>query len=125
MTSSQLVTRTVDRIPVIKEAEVPKIYTKTKEEVGLDKEYYHGVYLFLEFNKKYDADKKEKYTGMKANPNKEYMCENTWDSTQDTGRKCCMTSLLTQHLDEKLSSTDIVGKGKKSLIQNYLQHISS
>ena len=45
--------------------------------------------------------------------------ENMWDSTRDAGSKSRMTSLLTQNLSEKLSSTYIIGEGKKSLLRPY------
>ena len=40
-------------------------------------------------------------------------CEDTWDSTRDTGRKARMTSLLTQHLEGEISSAIIAGKEKE------------
>ena len=42
--------RTVDKIPMTEESEVPTISTKYEEAVGLEKGYYHGVYVLLNFN---------------------------------------------------------------------------
>ena len=59
MTSNPLTVVTLDRIPMDEEAEVPTIPKKPEEKVYLEKGYYHGVYLSLDFNKEDGVNTKE------------------------------------------------------------------
>ena len=56
MTSNQLTAATVDITPLTEEAKMPTISTKPEKAVDLEKVYYHGVYVLLEFNKEEDVD---------------------------------------------------------------------
>ena len=51
MTMNQITGVKLDRIPVTKEAEFPTIYAILDWEVDLEKGYYHGVYILIQFNK--------------------------------------------------------------------------
>ena len=47
-----------------KEAKAPMVFTKPEYVIYLAKGYYHGVYVFLEFNKEDDIYTKDKDTEM-------------------------------------------------------------
>ena len=51
------------------------IYTKYEEAVDLDKGYYHGVYVLLNFNEQDGVDIKQGHAQMEANQYKEDMEE--------------------------------------------------
>ena len=52
------------RSTVTKEAKAPMVFTKPEYVIYLAKGYYHGVYVFLEFNKEDDIYTKDKDTEM-------------------------------------------------------------
>ena len=45
----------------------------TDETVGLEKGYYHGVYVLLQFNNEYGVDRKQEQIEMGADTNQEDM----------------------------------------------------
>ena len=59
MTPNQLTRVTLDEIPVTGEAEFPTIYSILDEKVDLEKGYYHGVYILINFNNWGGVDRKE------------------------------------------------------------------
>ena len=73
LTSLKLTNVKIGRRLGTKEAEVPIVLTKPKEAVDLDKGYYHGIYVFLEFNKDDEIYKKEEDKDMEDDPDKEDM----------------------------------------------------
>ena len=51
MTLNQLTVVILEKMPTTQEAEVPRIAEKPDETVPLDKVYYRGVFVLLNFNK--------------------------------------------------------------------------
>ena len=58
MTSNQLTSVIVEKIPVEKELDVHTITDIPDEKVPSEKVYYHGVYGMLNFNKEDGVDRK-------------------------------------------------------------------
>ena len=56
--SNQLTTVAVDKIRVTEEDELPNISVINDETIYLEKGYYHGVYVLLQFNNKVHVDSK-------------------------------------------------------------------
>ena len=70
---NQINVMTVDRVPVIKEAEVKNISQIPDDEVDLENGYYHGVYGLLQFIRKGVVDRNEEQIDIEADPNEEEM----------------------------------------------------
>ena len=66
LTSNQITSVKIYRIPITKESEFPKIYTMTDEKVYLEKVYYNGVYVSLYFNNQDSFGSKELQVYMEA-----------------------------------------------------------
>ena len=71
LTSNQLTLVTVDKIPVTEEAKVPTISVIPDETVDIEKGYYNGVYVLLQFNKEDGVNRRGAQVDRETDPDEE------------------------------------------------------
>ena len=73
MTSNQLTTVIVERSSVTEEANETMIYVIPDENIYLERGYYHGVYVLIQFNKGVGVGREEDQADMESDPDEEEM----------------------------------------------------
>ena len=73
LNSNQLTIVIVDEIPLNKEPEVPTNPDIPEEQVTLEKGYYHGVYVIINFKKEVVVDRREYQADVEEYPDEEEM----------------------------------------------------
>ena len=68
LASNELTSVKVERIPMAKEAEVPTISVIPDKTSDLEKGYYHGVYVLIQFNKEIIVDRNDYQVDTEAYP---------------------------------------------------------
>ena len=83
LTPNQIIVVTVQRTPMTEEAEVSTFSVIPDETIDLDKGYYHGVYVLIQFNQNEIVNRNEEQDDMEADLDEEEMQEIIFDDKRE------------------------------------------